>query len=390
MSGGQRSRLALAALVVRRPECVLLDEPTNHLDDDAAALLEEFLVGLPGVVVVASHDRTFLDAVCAAVVDLDPAHLGVDGRGGNRFTGGYSDYLAAKRDARRRWQEAFEAHQEELDDLRRAARTTARQVAPHNRPPRDGDKFIHHFKGQNVAKAVSRRVRDAERRIDVLEQDRVPKPPPPLTFRGDLAADRPAAGRVVLVRDLEVAGRLDVPLLDLSAGDRLLVTGGNGSGKSTLLKVLAGALPPTRGLVQVGARRVGLLPQDVVFADPRRSALEVYAAASDARVPLHDLGLLHPRDLRRPVAELSVGQQRRVALAVLVARRPDLLLLDEPTNHLSLTLADELEEALQHATGTVVVASHDRWLRARWTGAALPLQPPARAIQTDRSVTDRT
>ncbi|HLN76971.1 MAG TPA: ATP-binding cassette domain-containing protein, partial [Nocardioidaceae bacterium] len=115
MSGGQRMRLALAALITRQPECVLLDEPTNHLDDAAVTFLEEFLVALPGVVVVASHDRTFLENVCTTVVDLDPMHLGVDGIGGNRFSGGYSEYLLAKRASRERWEEAFIAQQDELN-----------------------------------------------------------------------------------------------------------------------------------------------------------------------------------------------------------------------------------------------------------------------------------
>jgi macrolide transport system ATP-binding/permease protein len=377
LSGGQRVRLALAALIARRPACVLLDEPTNHLDDAAVTFLEEFVAGLPGVVVVASHDRTFLENVCSTIVDLDPMHLGVDGEGGNRFSGGYTDYLRAKRAARARWEQAYLAHQEELDVLRIAARTTARAVAPHNRPPRDNDRFIHHAKGQRVAKAVSRRVRDAERRIDVLERGRVPKPPRPLTFRGNLTTGR--SGASVVARDLVVPGRVHVPRLDLSPGEQLLVTGANGSGKSTLLQVLAGSLSAAGDLV-VSARRVGHLPQEVAFAGPKRSALEVYAEETGSPVPLSDLGLLHPRDLTRPVGVLSIGQQRRLGLAVLVARQPDLLLLDEPTNHISLALAEELEEALRRAVGTVVVASHDRWLRARWQGPVLELEPAARDV----------
>jgi macrolide transport system ATP-binding/permease protein len=365
LSGGQRSRLALAALVTRRPTCVLLDEPTNHLDDQAVALVEEFVTSVPGVTVVASHDRAFLDAVCGSIVDLDP--------GGQRFTGGYTEYLAEKRAARRRWQQAFEAQQDELDGLRRAAATTARAVAPHNRPPRDGDKFIHHFKGQNVARAVSRRVKDAERRLEVLERDRIPKPPSPFSFRGVLAPVRRTTGVVVAARDLELAGRLDLPRLDVPAGGRLLVIGANGSGKSTLLKLMAGELEPTAGSLTVAAHRVGHLPQDVVFSRPDRTAAEVYAAATGAPVPLADLGLLHPREAHRPVGVLSTGQQRRLGLAVLVARRPDLLLLDEPTNHIALALADELEESLGRFPGTVVVASHDRWLRRRWTGDVVSL-----------------
>jgi macrolide transport system ATP-binding/permease protein len=368
LSGGQRMRLALAALVARRPECVLLDEPTNHLDDDAMAFLEEFLVGLPGVVVVATHDRTFLENVCSTVVDLDPTHLGVDGEGGNRFSGGYNDYLAAKRASRQRWEQSFLAQQDEIDRLRRTAAVTARAVG-HDRPPRDGDKFLYYKKGQNVARTVSRRVKDAERRIELLERDRVPKPPRPLSFRGVLTGGR---GGSVFARGLAVPGRVAVPRLDVGPGEHLLVTGANGSGKSTLLKVLAGELE-AGGQLHVSARRVGHLPQEVVFARPGRLVREVYDGATGGSVPLSELGLLHQRDLSRPVGVLSVGQQRRLALAVLVARQPDLLLLDEPTNHISLALADELEEALQRSEGTVVVATHDRWLRRRWAGPVLCL-----------------
>jgi macrolide transport system ATP-binding/permease protein len=180
-------------------------------------------------------------------------------------------------------------------------------------------------------------------------------------------------GRAVQVRDLVVDGRVSVPLLDVAGGEHLLVTGANGSGKSTLLKVLAGMLAPTSGLVSVNARTVGYLPQDVTFKHPERTPHQVYDGLTGSPRPLGDLGLLHPRDLSRPVGALSHGQQRRLALAVIVAHRPDQLLVDEPTNHNSLSLAEELEESLQRSAGAVVIASHDRWLRRRWDGEELPL-----------------
>lgn len=125
------------------------------------------------------------------------------------------------------------------------------------------------------------------------------------------------------------------------------------------------------------ARRVAELVQDVTFADPARSAEATYLAllgeAADRR-PLRELGLLHPGDLRKPVGWLSVGQRRRLGLAVVIATGPDLLLLDEPTNHLSLALAGELEAALGSGPGTVIVATHDRWLRRRWEGSELRLR----------------
>ena len=382
LSGGQRSRLGLAALLLRRPSALLLDEPTNHLDDSAAAFLEEQLRGLPGVVVVASHDRAFLDAVCTDVVDLDPAASASP----RRYGGGYSDYQAERRADRVRWEQRYASEQEELAELRRAVAHTARQVAPHDRPPRDNDKFIYQFLGSRVQKAVSRRVRDAQRRLDELDRDQVRKPPEPLRFAATLGSAAP--GAVAAVRGVRVPGRLTLDHLDLGPADRLLVTGPNGAGKSTLLAVLAGRLEPAAGTVhRRRGLRVGLLAQDTAIPDAHRPASAVYAEHLGpdraAARPLAELGLIAPRDLHRPVDELSVGQRRRLDLALLVADAPQLLLLDEPTNHLSPALADELEEALDVAPAAVVVASHDRWLRRRWTGRRLELAPaPAGAAVT--------
>ncbi len=169
-----------------------------------------------------------------------------------------------------------------------------------------------------------------------------------------------------------------VARLDLAAGEHLLLTGPNGSGKSTLLGVLSGRLATTRGTVEVTARTVRELTQDPRPSDPALSAAATYdgAVRGLADPPrLRDLGLLHPRDHRTPVGSLSVGQRRRLGLAVAIAGAPDLLLLDEPTNHVSLALAGELEEALATAPGGVVLASHDRWLRRRWSGPELSLTP---------------
>ena len=370
LSGGQRTRLALAALLTRQPECLVLDEPTNHLDDQALEFLEGQLTALPGVVLAASHDRVFLDRVCTAVVDLDPAHFGTDGVGGRRHGGAYTGYLHHKRESRRRWAEAFEAQRAELAELRATASTTALDVA-HGRPPRDNDKFVHRFKGSRVQTAARRRARNAEQRLTVLERDPIPKPPEPLTFSGSFDAD--GAGHAQ-VRGVEVAGRLRLERLDVAPGEKVLLTGPNGCGKSTLLAVLAGCLRPDSGQVDVFARQVGLLAQDVVFAHPSRTGQELFASAAPQR-SLSALGLVRPADAARPVGELSQGQQRRLALAVLLAGQPDLVLLDEPTNHLSLSLVEELEEALHQTSATVVVASHDRWLRQRWPGTTVAITP---------------
>jgi macrolide transport system ATP-binding/permease protein len=371
LSGGQRGRLAIAALLVRRPGALLLDEPTNHLDDDAAGFLEDQLRRLPGAVVAASHDRTFLDAVCTDVVDLDPALSGP-----MRHGGGFTDYLEARRTGRARWEQRYAAEQDELQVLRHAVAVTARRVA-HDRPPRDNDKMAYDFFGGRVQRQLSRRVRNAERRLDELTREQVRRPPEPLRFAAAVGA--PASGPVAALRRVHIRDRLALDHLDIAADERLLVTGPNGAGKSTLLAVLAGRLDPVDGVVhRRRGLRVGLLTQDIAIEQPTRTARAVYAhrlgPERAATTPLATLGLLAPKDVDRPVVELSVGQRRRLELALLVADAPQLILLDEPTNHLSPALVEEVEEALDSSPGAVVVASHDRWLRRRWAGRELRLE----------------
>jgi macrolide transport system ATP-binding/permease protein len=373
-SGGQRSRLALAALLVRRPDALLLDEPTNHLDDDALDFLETELLAMPGAVLVASHDRVLLERACTGVVDLDPRHRGTDGVGGATWTGSFAEHRAAKVAARRRWEEEWLEQRELVADLRDRSVTRDSSVAP-GRGPTDNDKFVHAFKGSRVQTAARRRSRDAEQRLARIERDPVPRPPAPLRLDVDLGRRDPAGSASIRVRGLVVPGRLRLDRLDVAAGEHVLVTGRNGSGKSTLLRALAAAeLHPG---VEVGGRVVRLA-QDTTFPNPRRSpqalvADALGAAVPDARAALLPLGLVHPRDLARPVGDLSLGLQRRLELALVVLRRPDVLLLDEPTNHLSLTLVDELEEAVDTSPATILVASHDRWLRGRWTAREVTL-----------------
>jgi len=366
ISGGERSRLALAALLMSQPRAMLLDEPTNHLDDGAVEFLQRHLIALPGVVIVASHDRMLLDAVCTDICDLDPARGGI-----TRYGGAYTEYLVAKRAERARWGQAYAEHQDEVAALRHAVAVTSRNLTP-GRAMRDNNKMSYGRLGDRVQASVSSRVRNAQRRLDVLLADPVRKPPAQLHFSGALGEHVQGDALVLAARDVDVPGRLRLKMLDVPADGRLLVTGPNGAGKSTLLSVLAGALPTASGWVwRRRGLRVGLLEQDVVFAEPSRTPRAVWG---DRPAPNpQELGLLGGRDLDRPLWTLSVGQRRRLALALLIAGAPHVLLLDEPTNHLSLTLVEDLEQALASAPSAIVAASHDRWLRRRWPGEELGL-----------------
>jgi macrolide transport system ATP-binding/permease protein len=378
ISGGQRSRFALAALLLGRPEALLLDEPTNHLDDSAAVYLQGQLARWRGPVLFASHDRQFLDDVATGLLDIDPSRGGPRRFGAGPSTGAYSAYLVEKAAERSRWEEQFAAEREELRRLALAVDTTARQVA-HNRGPRDNDKMGYDFKSGTVARQISRRVRNAQGRLDELTANQVLRPSELLAFSGIPHGSHALDDGILLqLTDARVDGRLELASFRVEPGARLLVTGSNGAGKSTLLAALAGALPLDAGtLHRRRGLRVGMLEQDVRFGDPSASPRSIYERAVGERraesLTLASLGLIAPRDLDREVGRLSTGQQRRLALALIIAKPPHVFLLDEPTNHLSLALATELEEALGSYPGAIVVASHDRWLRRRWTGERLNL-----------------
>jgi len=422
VSGGQRSRFALAALLLARPSALLLDEPTNHLDDSATDFLRSQLIAWPGPVVFASHDRAFLDEVATVLVDLDPSRAGAptgggqgergqderglgepsqkergQGGGGNsddevsgatsirrsaptRFGGTYTEYLAERAAERRRWEAQYATEQQELRYLDNSVAVTSREIE-NDKPRRDNDKMGFDFRTGKVQKQVSRRVRNAQGRLDDLQQNQVAPPAKVLAFNGiphgSHALDDESA--LLKLRGTHVAGRLHIDKLAIEATSSILVTGANGAGKSTLLGVLAGTVRADGGSVhRRKGLRVALLEQDVRFADPTRSPRAIYERTVGERraelVPLAGLGLLASRDLDRPTGTLSIGQQRRLALALIIARPPHVFLLDEPTNHLSLDLATELEDALGTYPGAVIVASHDRWLRRRWEGATLPLR----------------
>ncbi|MFE6702932.1 ribosomal protection-like ABC-F family protein [Streptomyces sp. NPDC057718] len=388
LSGGEQSRLALACVLAAAPELLLLDEPTNHLDARAVGWLEDHLRAHRGTVVAITHDRAFLERVTSVILEVDR-----DLRSVTRYGDGWDGYRTAKAAARRRW---AQEHEEYLADLARTeelVEAAGARLAATGGDPKQG--FGKHRRSSEAK--LSGRVRAARTRLDALRSSPVPPPPRALAFTGrpSVAEDTggtsdttdttdttggPAnrARTLVELESVSVGDRLHLPSLRVTAGARLLVTGENGAGKTTLLRVLAGDLTPDTGTVTRHAR-VGYLPQELPARPTRRTLLATFAAGrpgfpDEYADDLLALGLFRPEDLDVPVASLSVGQQRRLALARLVTRPADLLVLDEPTNHIALSLVEELEQALDQYPGAVVVVSHDRSFRARFTGDVLELR----------------
>lgn len=380
LSGGERSRLALAATLAAAPELLLLDEPTNDLDDQAVDWLEKRLQDHRGTIVVITHDRAFLEAVTSAILEVDPDRKTV-----NRYGNGYQGYLAAKAAARARWEREYEEHLAEIERQETRAATAGRMLASIAKKGPWAFSGSEHHRARSSSSSTSSKARNANERLNRLHTDPVPKPPEPLRFTADIAVGDETAeapqGPITEVSGLRVDGRLALDSLSLAHGERLLITGPNGAGKSTLLRVLAGDLEPDAGTVR-RAGRIGWLRQDELPKDPRRSVLAEFAEgrlghADEYTEQLLSLGLFRESEFSLPVGSLSVGQRRRIDLARLVTRPVDLLLLDEPTNHLSPLLVEELEQALVDYTGTVVVVTHDRRMRRAFRGSHLELSGKA-------------
>ncbi len=368
LSGGQRSRLALAAALASSPELLLLDEPTNDLDDAAVAWLEGRLRAHRGTVVAVTHDRAFLERVTGTVLEVD-----ADLRTVHRYGNGYAGYLTAKAAARARWARRHEEWKEELARQTALAESNTEHLHAIPRKQPRGFSGAGAFRARSRAHGAMGRIRNARERVQRLTGRPVPPPPAPLAFTGRITGERPAVA--VELSGVRVSGRLALDALALEPGERLLVTGPNGAGKSTLLELLAGAVEPESGTVSRPGR-VGMLRQNTPYAVTRdqRSVLAAYGEERARLLVRH--GLFGEADLATSVAAFSTGQRRKLELADLLAGPFDLLLLDEPTNHLSPALVEELEAALAAFPGTLVVATHDRRLREGFAGGRrLELEP---------------
>jgi macrolide transport system ATP-binding/permease protein len=377
LSVGERYRVRLACRLAERADLLLLDEPTNHLDAAGVDHLTAQLRTWTGGLVIVTHDRRLLDDVMTAILDMDPS---MDGRPVLYGAARYADYRFARDQMLRRWRARYRGERKRALQLAQRLDASYEGLSDEWRPPKGSQKHRRGTRARQHVKA-------ADRLIERLEAQavEVPVPPPALSFPDlpSVPADY-AGGPLLEVRAPRVDGRLDLPgrRVDVMPAGRLLVTGANGAGKSTLLAALTGRLGLDRGTRTIAPGvRLGVLAQEgpgerlatpdgappTAFDAYARHALDLLDAGAldpDALVPVAALGLLTEADLDRPLRELSVGQRRRFDLACALLAAPHVLVLDEPTNHLSVGLVDELTVALRATSAAVVVATHDRQLRA--------------------------
>ncbi|BFT75582.1 ribosomal protection-like ABC-F family protein [Paenibacillus sp. P36] len=344
LSGGEKTKIALASQLIGKPDVLLLDEPTNHLDLFGVEWLEEYLTHYEGACFIVSHDRYFLDRVVNKIVELE------DGESSTYLTS-YTGYMKEKE---ARLLQQFADYQEQQKVIKKM-KETIKQLMEWGRIG-GNDKFF-------------RRAASMQKALDRMEKLKRPVLDPKSAEFGLKLDDR--SGKRVIVFD-DVSKRYgDKVLLRqasglLEYGEKVMLLGHNGSGKTTLLKMLLGEVQPDGGDLQIGARvDIGYLAQQEYPEDQKKTVLAYFCEEAkleegEARSRLAAY-LFYGADVFKPVSSLSGGEWTRLRLALLVLRKPNLLILDEPTNHMDITSREALEEALEEFPGTVLAVTHDRY-----------------------------
>ncbi len=351
LSGGEQRRVALASLLLQKPDVLLLDEPTNHLDVYMVEFLEELLLREKFTLVFISHDRYFIDQVATKTIEVEDAKL-------REFHGGYSDYLTQK-------EELLRTMQQQHDNLLRLLRAE------------------NEWFGRGVRARLKRNEGRKARLMDLREQAKT-NPAQIRKMKVELQREEKHFNRDKSVNRQKMLFEID--RLGITLGDKTLirdfttrilqkdviaVVGPNGSGKSTLLKALLGRLKPTSGSIKQGEFNIGYFDQHREMLDDEKNLIETFCPHGGDRVDVQGANMhvygylknfLFPREfLDKKVGILSGGEKNRVALALLFTKKVDCLILDEPTNDLDIPTINILEEKLQNFPGAVILVSHDRY-----------------------------
>ncbi|MHA6531254.1 ribosomal protection-like ABC-F family protein [Paenibacillus sp. BAC0078] len=371
LSGGQKTRVQLAALLARQPKLLVLDEPTNHLDEGTMIWLEEWVRNYPGTVLYVSHDRAFIDRTATAVLELSP-------HGCRRYPGAYTQYREQKEVEARTLAVQYKKQEQEKEKLLESIRRYAEWFQQAHRAAGQND-FLRAKSKKNVS-----RLHAKEASLERLQQNRVelPQAAPKLSmklesegFQGDTLAAmsgiRCAYGSgPVLLENFN---------LTLRRGDRLAVLGPNGAGKSTLLKLIAGIIEPAGGELRLHPRtKVGYFAQELdnlpLASTILDSLLELPGMTQTEARTILGCFMFPREDVFKRIGDLSLGEKCRVAFLRLYFGRANLLVLDEPTNYLDIDTRERVEEALAAYPGGLVIVSHDRYLHTKVASRLLLLE----------------
>ena len=341
LSGGQKTRVALAKLLLSKPDIIMLDEPTNHLDMDAIRWLEGFLAAYKGAVIVVAHDRYFLDKIVSKVIEIENAHV-------RSYEGNYT---------------AFSEKKKQLRDA------LVKQYLNQQREIRHQEEVIEKLRSFNREKSI-KRARSREKMLDKIERVELPKE---LNAEMDIRLEPNilSGNDVLTVRHL-TKGFDGVTLFEnvdfeVKRGDKVAIIGANGTGKTTLLKILNGIIEPDAGSFKTGAKvYTGYYDQEHHVLDPDKTVFDeiqdTYPDMDNTKVRnVLAAFLFTGDDVFKLIRDLSGGEKGRVSLAKLMLSDANLLYLDEPTNHLDIISKEILEQAVSSYKGTVVYVSHDRY-----------------------------
>lgn len=344
LSGGEKTRLAIARLLLEQPELLILDEPTNHLDFKTLMWLEEYLKDYKGALLLVSHDRYFLNKLVTSVCEMERGIL-------TRYKGDYDKYLQLKEERLARQQKEYEMQQEEIAAMQ-------------------------DYIAKNIVRATTST--RAKSRVHALERmELIDKPPSELKPpKIHFSYDRPPVKDVLHVRNLRLevgrgntakvlAESLD---LDVMRGDKVGIIGANGVGKSSFLKAIQGLIPVTEGTMEWGKFvKLAYFDQENTRVDPNNTVLEElwkrHPTVNEQEIRSR-LGavLLTGENVFKEVGNLSGGERAKLAFAILVFEYGNVLILDEPTNHMDLVTKEVIEKALDEFDGTIIMVSHDRYL----------------------------